>query len=311
MEIYLSSWSVRDALHSRKLNYLSLPGYARERGFSGVELFDRYFESLDAGYLQELGNAVKTTRCGVVVAICSDLTMERFSEAAQRQFNHVQKFLKICRELGGATVRVSTGGQGLSVQKIVDWLGSHPLPWQHEIMWQQRMATRVLGSSVAVQAMSRLKPSPQHDLGRATQLKIERCIVMLRELRPVLDDLDMQIAIENHWGISTDPTMLVDIVRRCESERIGTCPDFGNFHPTQDHYEGLELLALFAKHVHAKSSRFTSAGEESSIDYQRCLRIFREAGYDGPISVEYDGGDDPEISVQKTKDLIERHWFTC
>lgn len=308
MEIYLSSWSVRDLLLSRQLNYLSLPNYARERGFSGVELFDRFFESLDDGYIRELRDALASARCGVVVAISSDFTMPRLSESGVRQFNHVMQFLKICRELDGKVARVSTGGQGLSAQKVVDWLGSHPLPWQREDIWQKRFATRVLSSPVAVQMMSRLKPSPQHDLDQSTLQKEQRCIEMLRELRSVLDELDMELAIENHWGISTDPAMLINIVRRSESERIGTCPDFGNFHPTQDRYEGLELLAMFAKHVHAKSASFNNDGEESSIDYQRCLRILKDAGYDGAMSVEFEGDDDPKVAIQKTRDLITNYW---
>jgi sugar phosphate isomerase/epimerase len=308
MEIFLSSWSVRDLLQSRQLNYLSLPGYARKHGFSGVELFDRFFESLDAGYLHKLRDALCAARCGVVVAISSDFTMDRSSDGGQRQFNHAKQFLNICRELGGGIARVSTGGQGISVQKIVEWLGSHPLPWQHNEIWQQRVATRVLSSSVAVQVMSRLKPSPHHDLGRSTSQKVERCISALRDLRSMLEDLELKLAIENHWGISTDPAMLVDIIRRCESERIGACPDFGNFHPTQDRYEGLELLAMFAKHVHAKCFSFNAAGEESSIDYQRCLRILDDAGYDGPLSVEYEGDGDAEVTIQQARELIKRHW---
>lgn len=308
MEIYLSSWSVRDLLLSRQLNYLSLPSYARERGFSGVELFDRFFEAADDGYIRELRDALASARCGVVVAISSDFTMPRLSESGIGQFNHVMQFLKTCRELGGTVARVSTGGQDLSVQKIIEWLGSHPLPWQREVIWQKQFATRVLSSPVAVQVMSRLKPLPQRDLSQAALQKEQRCIAALRELRSVLDDFDMQVAIENHWGISTDPAMLINIVRRCESERIGTCPDFGNFHPTQDRYEGLELLALFAKHVHAKCSLFNAAGEESNIDYQRCLRILNDAGYDGPLSVEFEGDGDPEIAIQKTRHLITNYW---
>jgi len=308
MEIFLSSWSVRELLQSDKLNDLSLPAYARERGFSGIEIFDRFFTSVDDGHVRELRAALHTAHCGVVVAISSDLTMPRLSAGGIRQFQHVMQFLKICRELGCKVARVSTGGQGISAQKIVDWLGSHPLPWQHDVVWQQRFATHVLSKPAALQLMSRLKPLPQSHLSRANAQKVENCIAALRELRPVLDDFDVQLAIENHWGISADPATLINIVRRCESERIGTCPDFGNFHSSQDRYDGLELLALLAKHVHAKFSSFDAAGEESSIDYGRCLHILQEAGYDGALSVEYEGDGNPEVAIQKGKDLIERHW---
>jgi sugar phosphate isomerase/epimerase len=234
--------------------------------------------------------------------------MEPSSEGGQRQSSLVRKFLEICRELGGATARVSTGGQGLSVQKIVDWVGSHPLPGQRDALWQQKYATRLLGSAVAVKMMSRVKSGPPSNLSRTTMQKVERCVSTLRALRPVLDDLDMQLAIENHWGISTDPMMLVDIVRRSESDRIGTCPDFANFHPTQDRYEGLELLALLAKHVHVKTHAFDPSGKQISIDVPRCLRILQEAGYDGALSIEYEGDGDVEAAIQKARDLIVEHW---
>ena len=156
--------------------------------------------------------------------------------------------------------------------------------------------------------MSHLKPLPHQDVRKSTLQKVEHCIAALRSLRPVLEDLEMNIAVENRWGISTDPALLVDIVRRCESERIGTCPDFGNFHPTQDRYDGLELLALFAKHVHAKSYAFDTAGEEMQIDYARCLRILHDAGYNGPLSVEFEGEGEPEAAIRQARDLIKRHW---
>jgi len=310
MEIYLSAWSMRAQLQRGTLTYLTLPAYARSHGFCGVELFDRFFAAHTKEYVSEVREALAESSCGVVVAIGSDFTLARSEPGWQEQFDHVRRFLKVCRDLGGNTARVSTGGQDMSVQKFLNWLGSHPLPGQsldNRHLLQQRLAIRVASSAAALRVMSQLKPLLQRERPKAILLKIERCIAALRELRPVLDDLDMHLGVENHWGISTDPVILVDLIRRCESDRIGTCPDFGNFSPSQDRYEGLELLALLAKHVHAKSRAFDASGEETTIDYRRCLRIFRDAGYDGPFSVEYEGEDDAETAVDRTRDLIRQY----
>lgn len=309
MQIYLSCWSVRTLLKKGELNFLSLPKFARENGFSGVELFDRLFPLRDSHYLAELKAALRDHHCGVVVAIGNDFTLAD-AKAWQQQIDHVRRFLEITHFLGGKVARIFLGGQGFSVHKIMTWLGEHPLPGQRQatsMLWQQRLVNALLMNRLIVQLSITLRkkkslpsqPQPQ---------KIERCVAALRQLRPTLDQLDLQIGIENHWGLSTNPETVVEIIRRVESPRIGTCPDFGNFTATQDRYAGLQVLSPYVKHVHAKSYQFNGTGEETTIDFARCLKIFHEAGYDGAISVEYEGQDDQRLGSQRTRELILRHW---
>jgi sugar phosphate isomerase/epimerase len=101
---------------------------------------------------------------------------------------------------------------------------------------------------------------------------------------------------------------VVEIIHQVESPRIGTCPDFGNFTEAQDRYEGLQILAPDAKHVHAKSYHFNDDGEETTIDFARCLKILREVSYEGAISVEFEGEGDQQVGSRKTRELISHHW---
>jgi sugar phosphate isomerase/epimerase len=309
MQIYLSCWSVRSLLKNGELNFLTLPKFARENGFSGVELFDRLFPSRDSSYLTELKAVLRDQNCGVVVALGNDFTLAD-AKAWQKQIDHVRRFWEITHSLGGKIVRIFLGGQGLSIHKVMTWLGERPLPGQRQstsMLWQQRLAKALLMNRVAVhlsEAVRKKKSLPS----KPQPEKIERCVAALRQLRPTLDEFDLQAGIENHWGLSTNPATVVEIIRRVESPRIGTCPDFGNFTVTQDRYAGLHLLAPYAKHVHAKSYQFNGTGEETTIDFARCLKIFREAGYDGGISVEYEGEGDQRLGSQKTRELILRHW---
>ncbi len=308
MQIYLSCWSVRTLLKKRELNFLTLPKFARENGFSGVELFDRLFPSRDSHYHAELKSALQDHNCGVVIAIGNDFTLAD-ATAWQQQIDHVRRFLEITHFLGGKIARIFLGGQGFSIHKVLTWLGEHPLLGQRQttgMLWQQRLANVLLMNRVTVR-LSEVVRKKKSLPSQPPPAKAERCVAALRQLRPTLDRLDLQIGIENHWGLSTDPETVVEIIRRVESPRIGTCPDFGNFTATQDRYAGLQLLAPYAKHVHAKSYQFNGTGEEATIDFARCLKIFRDARYDGAISVEFEGDGDQHLGSQRTRELILRH----
>ena len=54
--------------------------------------------------------------------------------------------------------------------------------------------------------------------------------------------------------------------------------------------------------------RFTANGEETQIDYRTELAILSRAGYRGPLVIEYEGDGDPAVGIQRTRDLVMRHW---
>jgi sugar phosphate isomerase/epimerase len=88
-------------------------------------------------------------------------------------------------------------------------------------------------------------------------------------------------------------------------------PDFGNFWINEtecyDYYQGVEELMPYAKGVSAKSYDFDEGGNETTLDYERLIRIVTSAGYDGYIDVEYEGIrlTEPE-GIRATKALLER-----
>ena len=62
----------------------------------------------------------------------------------------------------------------------------------------------------------------------------------------------------------------------------------------------------YAKGVSAKSYDFDSAGKETKLDYARILKIVTDAGYQGFVGIEYEGGrlSEPE-GIRATKRLLE------
>ncbi len=89
-------------------------------------------------------------------------------------------------------------------------------------------------------------------------------------------------------------------------DNIGTLPDFGNVTP-DIRYEAMEKLAPYAAAVHAKTHEFGEDGEDVNIDIGRCVRIMKDAGYDGPFGIEFEGSGSDHEGVLKTKALLERY----
>jgi len=136
---------------------------------------------------------------------------------------------------------------------------------------------------------------------------LERVIGGLRQAVKLAQAAGIRLALENHWGLTTEPATMLHLVQAVNSPWLGVCLDLGNFSPAQ-RLAGIEMLAPHAIHAHAKAGQFTPDGEEAAIDYRTELAILSQAGYRGPLVIEYEGDDDPGVGIQRTRDLVMRHW---
>lgn len=136
---------------------------------------------------------------------------------------------------------------------------------------------------------------------------VQRVINNIKKLLDTAEETGVELVLENHGGLSGTPEYIEKIVKGVDSIYFGTCPDFGNFPESVDRYEGLKLLVPYAKHVHAKALNFNSSGEESCFDFRRILGILRQVGYDGTLSIEFEGSGDEREGVRLAADLIRRY----
>lgn len=142
---------------------------------------------------------------------------------------------------------------------------------------------------------------------------VARAVDLLRSVLPVAMASNVRLAIENHGGLSSEAGVLEEVVGAFDAARdrsarpIGVCLDLGHLEP-ETRQAGVERLAPLALHVHAPARAFDEQGEETTIDYGGCMRALRAAGYEGAISIEYGGDEDPRPAIRKTKALIEKHW---
>ena len=138
---------------------------------------------------------------------------------------------------------------------------------------------------------------------------IEACTQSFARLARFGSELGVKVAMENHGGLSRRPEVMTRIIRDVDSPMCGSLPDFGNWPEDVDRYAALEMIAPFAVGVHAKSYAFSADGEETTIDYRRCIQILQNANYDGPFAIEYEGQGPESEGIIATKKLLEKYAY--
>lgn len=136
-------------------------------------------------------------------------------------------------------------------------------------------------------------------------------------------DKGIQLALENHGtlaGRSEQVQGLIEDVRTMsENDALGANPDTGNFMIVgQNSAQAIEHVAPLAYMVHFKD--FVQAPEghegftydtldgkhlvgaavgEGEVDLESCMRSLKASGFDGWLSVEYEGEEDPLTAVPR------------
>ena len=137
----------------------------------------------------------------------------------------------------------------------------------------------------------------------------------------------MVLALENHGRLCGRADQVLDLITSVGSRSFRANPDLANFTGVgEDPVEATEKLAAYTVHVHAKDILIVppaqvTRGErtrpdgtalrgcalgEGSVDLAACFRELRQAGFDGFLSVEYEGREDPTTGVPKSVDHVKK-----
>ncbi len=117
----------------------------------------------------------------------------------------------------------------------------------------------------------------------------------------------INVVIENHWGASSNPDIVVRLMKAVDLSNFGTLPDFGNFPKEIDRYDALEKLMPYAKGCSFKCMDFGADGNETTMDLHRCMQITQKSGYRGWVGIEYEGTRLTEFEgIQAAKRFLDR-----
>jgi L-ribulose-5-phosphate 3-epimerase len=138
------------------------------------------------------------------------------------------------------------------------------------------------------------------------QAVIDCCAESFANLCEYAGRQKMNVLIENHGGLSSDPDVLVRLMKTVNLPNFGTLPDFGNFPKEIDRYEAVTKMMPFAKGASYKCNDFGPGGQETVLDTARMMKIVLGAGYNGWVGIEYEGTRLTEFEgVQAAKRLLE------
>ena len=151
---------------------------------------------------------------------------------------------------------------------------------------------------------------------------VANSILSLTDLADYAADKNINVIVENHGRLSSNVPVLMKVINGTGKSNCGTLPDFGNFCIAEegygslfdgsckefyDPYKGVSEMIVKAFGVSAKSYDFDEEGNETTLDYNRLIKIVKDAGYNGFVGVEYEGSRlSEEEGIIATKTLLEK-----
>jgi sugar phosphate isomerase/epimerase len=112
------------------------------------------------------------------------------------------------------------------------------------------------------------------------------------------------LLLENHWGFTGTAEGVLRILRDVGSPWLRVLLDTGNFNFCPDPYVEMTALAPHTALVHAKSYVGGGIYYTAELDYPRILRLLREAGYRGYLSLEFEGQAHPDRGIPESLALL-------
>lgn len=242
---------------------------AARLGFDGVEILHRQMQDESPAYVNGLKKRAFTLGLSLpMLSIHQDFVSPAADERA-KMIDHTVRCLELAARLGIPCVRLNSGR----------W---KTIPSFDDLM-------KVKGDE---------PPLPGYKLEDA----IGWCVSSIEKCLPTCEKLGVMLALENHWGLTTSLDNLLNIHKQVNSPWLGINMDTGNY--PGDAYAGIERLAPHATIVQAKT--YYGGGEwyTLDLDYKRIAGILRKANYNGWVSLEMEGKEDPKTAVKKSYDVL-------
>jgi sugar phosphate isomerase/epimerase len=238
---------------------------AARLGFDGVEILHRQMAEESTAYLNRLKQAA--FRHGLALPMLSIHQDFVFPAAEERQKHiaHTKRCVDLAAQMGIPCIRLNSG-RWKTIRSFDDLM-------------------KVKGNEPPLE-------------GYSNEDGFKWCVDSIQQCLEHCEKAGVLLALENHWGLTTDPDMLLRIWKAVNSPWLGINLDTGNF--PGDPYAGIEKLAPHATIVQAKT--YYGGGEwyTLDLDYKRIAATLRKAGFRGWVSLEMEGKETPDTAVPKS-----------
>lgn len=246
---------------------------AAKMGFDGVEILQMQMKDFSPGALQE----IKRRAFLAGVDLMGFSTHQDFVDPEEivrrRNVEQTICYIEQAYALGIPTLRINTGRWGTS--KDFDDL----------------MANRGIEPVLE---------------GYTEKQGFEWVIESMKQLVPIAEKCGVVLGLENHWGLGLTPEGVMKIVNAVDSPWLKVTLDTGNF--LEDPYKRLEQLAPHTVLLQAKTYFGKGRWYTLDLDYERISAIMKKVNYQGYISLEFEGLEDPMTAVPKSLELLRKHF---
>jgi len=254
---------------------LDIPGFVREAkraGADGVELLDFFYRDVEADRAAALGALEETGLQCPIFSVAQNFA-KIDSEARASELQKIRFGVDEAQRYGASVVRVFAGdvAEGITFDQAREWI--------------------VEGLSEA----SRYAAAN-----------------------------GVRLALENHGTLAGRGDqvrgIIEDVRTRSGCDALGANPDTGNFLlVNQPSHEAIRQVASLANMVHFKDFKAEPAGHEGfaytaldgarfvgtavgegDVELETCIRELKESGFDGWLSVEYEGDEDAFAAVPRS-----------
>lgn len=132
-----------------------------------------------------------------------------------------------------------------------------------------------------------------------------QCVASLEACCDYASSRGVFLGLENHGGIVATADELLKVVEAVKSPWLGVNLDTGNFR-TEDPYGDLARCAPYAINVQYKVEiqRGSRDAPKEPADPGRVVKILRDVGYQGFLTLEYEAAEDPFEAVPRHLDEL-------
>jgi sugar phosphate isomerase/epimerase len=282
MKISISSYSFAQYIRAGKMSQLDCIAKAKELGFEAIEFTAVEGENYEAQLENAKHLKTEADRLGMPISsytVGANLYRET-EEECRAAVEELKRQVDIAKILGAPVMR-------------------------HDVCY----ALGKIGNS------------------RAFGLMLPTIAKCAREVTEYAAGLGIKTCTENHGYIAQDSYRVESLFCAVAHDNYGMLVDFGNFLCVDENpAEAVSRVAPYAIHCHVKDmlirdvespfcNHMTRGGKyfagvavgEGDVPVKRCLSIMKRAGYDGYISLEYEGAADCIDGIKKSLENIKKY----
>ena len=279
MKISVTSYSFQQYLNAGKIDHLGMIDKAHEIGIEGIEFIPMPGETFEerCGLAEKIRQRADEIGMPIVSYTVNADLYKGNPEADAAEVKRIKEQLDIAKILGVPVLR-------------------------HDVCWSVPKAG-------AVRSFDQMLPTLAKNA---------------REITEYAATLGIRTCSENHGQVAQDSDRMERLFNAVNHENYGLLVDIGNFICVdEDNVTAVSRVAPYAIHAHAKDFYISSEKKEGwgqtrgcnywkgsiigegDVNVKKCVEVLKRAGYDGYISIEFEGSEDCIEGITKGYEYLK------